>query len=899
MRKQKRKSDEEEKESAWAELRAVYDDEVQAEDVLDQVEKLLANPEHRHEEDKHLSESQYKKQLTALQKENKEIIEQCKLKKQRLEPLFKKEDGYDIKKMRLACNILAAKEARDEDWVRECDRYLEGQPIGASGWSGINEDEEDEEIEIIANDKPFPGTEKPFPEDEKLAAAAKVTYYNENDEVTDVNNMGMPISLKDHQDEAVQKMWDTMKEKQKKGFMLCHSMGLGKTLTILAYINRVCAEDKKTHCLVLCSKTLQYTWYEECEKWQLGFQYHSPVAKQCDVVKWQAKGGLCIMTYGLFRLHWEDWNIQDVDYLIVDEAHSVLGNNKTLFYKAFKQCADRISGNGTSAKRIFATGTPLQNSLMEYFWLMQLINPDLFKSDDARNENAKYFKQSFANPINKGMLTDAKDSVVSDARIKLKTIQLIMKDYVDRKDGSILESTLPLKMEYKCVFRAELPKPDTCVFSWMSATHQSTMAQRVRASLALINEILNTTNEKILVFSTCIALLNEMNEKSPGLKMTGEMTKSCERQELVNCFQTDANMRVFYISTPTGCCGLTLTAASRILILDPSWNPVQDLQACFRAYRYGQTKPVFIYRLVATGKNNKSIEEKIYLVQVQKNKAASKIIDDQDVKRVFTAAELKSTESYEEEELKKIPDAVLRNVKNNFCSISSHSKLFNETNNDAINDVTTAEEQRAKNEHNRMLLKRDTRFVQMPNGSTREIDVAQHFYPETRNLIKPMTPAFILGCKQGVEVELMHAYNKYELQFQSVKTDGSTVDYDMVTLDRKYKSEFKLPRTHDLRVKCKGIFNGEKSDWSEWSALLPMRDDEEESDSEENDSDDDEEEENSDNDSEENGSDDDEEKENGDDSSDSDDDQEHSDRDNSEESEEEDEDSESGDSDEN
>lgn len=896
----KRKSDDEEKERAWAELHSVYDDELQAEDVLNQVEKLLANPEQRHEEDKHLSESQYKKQLTALQKENKEIIEQCKLKEQSLEPLFK---NSDIKKMRLACNLLAAKESKDEEWVRECDRYLEGRPVGASGWVGIkDEDEEDKEIEIIAHDKPFP-------EDDRLAAAAKVTYYNENDEETDVNEMGMPISFKDHQDEAVHKMWQTMEEKQKKGFMLCHSMGLGKTLTILAYINRVFAEkeqEKKTHCLVLCSKTLQYTWYEECEKWQLGFQYHSPVAKECDVKKWQAKGGLCIMTYGLFRLHWEDWNIQDVDYLIVDEAHSVLGNNKTLFYKAFNECADRISTNGTSAKRIFATGTPLQNSLMEYFWLMQLINPDLFKSDDARNENAKYFKQSFANPINKGMLTDAKDSVVSDARIKLKTIQLIMKDYVDRKDGSILESTLPPKTEYKCVFRAELPKPDTCVFSWMSATHQSTMSQRVRASLALINEILNTTNEKILVFSTCIALLNEMNEKSPGLKMTGEMNKSCERQELVNCFQTDANTRVFYISTPTGCCGLTLTAASRILILDPSWNPVQDLQACFRAYRYGQTKPVFIYRLVATGKNNKSIEEKIYLVQVQKNKAASKIIDDQDVKRVFTAAELKSTESYEEEELKKIPDAVLRKVKDNFCSISSHSKLFDETNNDAINDVTTAEEQRAKNEHNRMLLKRDTRFVQMPNGSTREIDVAEHFYPHTKELIKPMTPAFILGCKEGVELEAMHAYKKYELQFQSRKADGSTVLDDKVTFDPSFGNEFTIPMAHDLRVRCKGIFNGEKSDWSEWSALLSKNG------NEENDSDDDEEEENSDNDNEENDSDDEEKKDDSDDEKNSDDDNEEeensdddsgddSDGDNSkqeESGEEEDEDSESGDSDE-
>ncbi|KAM4577055.1 DNA excision repair protein ERCC-6-like [Odontesthes bonariensis] len=122
------------------------------------------------------------------------------------------------------------------------------------------------------------------------------------------------------------------------------------------------------------------------------------------------------------------------------------------------------------------------------------------------------------------------------------------------------------------------------------------------------------------------------------LRLDGTITQITERERLISLFQKDKRYSVFLLTTQVGGVGITLTAADRVVIYDPSWNPAMDAQAVDRAYRIGQTKNVVIYRLITCG----TVEEKIYRRQVFKDSLIRQNTgDEKNPFRYFSRQELK------------------------------------------------------------------------------------------------------------------------------------------------------------------------------------------------------------------------------------------------------------------
>ena len=67
-----------------------------------------------------------------------------------------------------------------------------------------------------------------------------------------------------------------------------------------------------------------------------------------------------------------------------------------------------------------------------------------------------------------------------------------------------------------------------------------------------------------------------------------------------------------------------MTEADTVILYDPWWNPAVERQAMDRTHRIGQSRPVFVHRLVAAG----TVEEKILAMQVRKQALADALFDD-------------------------------------------------------------------------------------------------------------------------------------------------------------------------------------------------------------------------------------------------------------------------------
>lgn len=132
--------------------------------------------------------------------------------------------------------------------------------------------------------------------------------------------------------------------------------------------------------------------------------------------------------------------------------------------------------------------------------------------------------------------------------------------------------------------------------------------------------------EKVLVFTSSIPTLNFLEELfiDQGRlyqRMDGSTVMNT-RQARVKDFNVGED-EVYLLSTGAASIGLNMQGANRVVIFDFKFNPIVEEQAVGRAYRIGQTKPVYVYRFVAGG----TFETKVHNTAIFKMQLASRVVD--------------------------------------------------------------------------------------------------------------------------------------------------------------------------------------------------------------------------------------------------------------------------------
>lgn len=95
------------------------------------------------------------------------------------------------------------------------------------------------------------------------------------------------------------------------------------------------------------------------------------------------------------------------------------------------------------------------------------------------------------------------------------------------------------------------------------AGHRTLIFSQSRKMLDIIEKVLQTRGHQLL-------------------RLDGTVTGSANRQALINRFtEHPERYSAFLLTTQVGGIGLTLTAADRVVIIDPSWNPATDNQVIF------------------------------------------------------------------------------------------------------------------------------------------------------------------------------------------------------------------------------------------------------------------------------------------------------------------------------
>ena len=447
------------------------------------------------------------------------------------------------------------------------------------------------------------------------------------------------FSLKDHQKEGVAWLQHLYKSKAS-GCLMADDMGLGKTLQILYFIDwhsRKYANHKPY--LIVAPISLLENWKNEYERFfmqprmKINMLTSKDVTRKFDksIVDKMQKMNIILTNYESLRISQLNFCAVEFDVVALDEAQKIKspGTLVTNAAKALK-CNFKIA----------MTGTPVENSLLDLWCIMDFCVPGLLG-------NAKAFAAQYQNPLKKedtdivalgnevhdklgvyfmrrlkkDAAKDLPDKIELKEKVLMPPVQKeayasVVNDYTSGIQPNMLVTIMHLRevSEHPYLYDSTLLNHETDEIVDTSA--------RLQATIKFLDEI-KKKEEKVIIFverketqkmlqKLCLKrygiIAKIINGDTPSI-VKRNMPNKQSRQSSIDEFQAVDGFNVIIMSPVAAGMGLNVTAANHVIHYSRHWNPAKENQATDRAYRIGQTKDVFVYYPMAVRSDIKSFDE--------------------------------------------------------------------------------------------------------------------------------------------------------------------------------------------------------------------------------------------------------------------------------------------------
>lgn len=420
------------------------------------------------------------------------------------------------------------------------------------------------------------------------------------------------------------------------GGCLADDMGMGKTVVALAFLQSLRERRPAGPAsLIVMPRSLLFNWAREAAQFAPGLRVytHADSGRTKDPAEF-ATYDLVLTTYGIMLRDIEMLRQYRFDCAILDESQAIknpLGETS------------RAARTINAERRFALTGTPVENSALELWSQFAYLNPGLLG-------NLDYYREEFVNPIERKQDADSaqflrkmvypfilrrtKEQVALDLPPRSEELLVVEMEPGQRKlyakTRDYYRSLLLGMIEEEGLDDARMKILEGLLRLRQICNHPKLVDGKFRGSsgkFELLLETLDTLRSeghKALIFSQFVQMLTIIREaldtrKIPYAYLDGSTRN---RQHEVDRFQSTPELPFFLISLKAGGVGLNLTAADYVIHVDPWWNPAIEMQATDRTHRIGQTRPVFVYKLITRD----TVEEKILLLQDQKRALVEQLI---------------------------------------------------------------------------------------------------------------------------------------------------------------------------------------------------------------------------------------------------------------------------------